>query len=88
MWYFLQAQGATLVAMYIEALLHVPPREVADFFVDTLISLIVAFRENKVAYEWVEAGLHQVPFTVFTAENKRRLLDKCTDGFDFRQSSL
>lgn len=36
--------------MYIEALLRVPPRDVAEIFVDTLVSLCVTFRENDFAY--------------------------------------
>jgi len=38
------------VQMYIEALLRVPPRDVAEIFVDTLVSLCVTFRENDFAY--------------------------------------
>ena len=77
-----------MVSMYIEALLHVPPREVTECFIDTLVSLCVAFRENSIAYEWLEASLHHVPITVFTIENKQRLLNTVKDGYDFRQSSL
>jgi hypothetical protein len=35
--------------MYIEALLHVPPKEVADYYTETLVSICVAFREDNVA---------------------------------------
>jgi hypothetical protein len=49
MWNFLAAQGKALVQMYIEALLHVPPREVADYYTETLVAICVAFREENVA---------------------------------------
>lgn len=57
-WNFLMAQGSNLVQMYIEALLRVPPKDVAEIFVDTLVSLCVTFRDNDVAYSWIESGLH------------------------------
>lgn len=57
-WNFLMAQGSNLVQMYIEALLRVPPKDVAEIFVDTLVSLCVTFRDNDVAYSWIENGLH------------------------------
>lgn len=79
--------------MYIEALLKVPPREVAEYFTDTLVSICVAFREDNVAYSWLENGLVQVPINVFTEENKQKLLKTIRVGVDrneeyFRQSGL
>ena len=91
MWNFLAAQGKALIHMYIEGLLHVPPREVAEYFTDTMVSICVAFREDNVAYQWLEAALVQVPINVFTDENKLRLLKTIrVDSGDeyFRQSSL
>ena len=63
-----------MVTMYIEALLIVPPKDVAEFFVETLVSLCVTFREDNLAYRWLENGLEHVPINVFTNENKLRLL--------------
>ena len=67
-----------------------PPRDVAEFFVDTLVALCVTFREDNVAYRWLENALQSVPINVFTQENKLRLLEtlKFSEDAYFRQSAL
>ena len=89
MWAFFIQQGNNLVLMYITALLQVPPKEVASMFVDTLVSLCSTFRDDNVAYRWLEISLEHVPINVFTVENKIRLLNtlKANDTY-FRQSAL
>jgi len=52
----------------------VPSRAVSEFYTDVLVELCVAFMEEALSVEWVQQSLVQVPITVFTEENKRKLV--------------
>lgn len=51
-----------------------PSRAVSEFYTDVLVELCVAFMEEALSVEWVQQSLVQVPITVFTEENKRKLV--------------
>jgi hypothetical protein len=57
MWNFLANNGSALVLMYVEAILKVPSRDVAEFYTKTLVALCIAFREDNVAYGWLQNAL-------------------------------
>lgn len=67
LWTFIRSRGAQMVSEYIKALLLVPSKEVAQFFVDVLVSMCQSFiGESEL---WLTAGLQQVPLTVLTGED-------------------
>ena len=71
MWAFLRANGGEIIKRYIEAILKVPPRQVAEQFTDVIVCLCVEFRlQDNLAKTWLTQALQEVPITVFTEENK------------------
>lgn len=87
LWQFIRSKGAEMVTKYVEALLLVPPKDVASFYVDVLVQLCSCFMDNGESRGWLEVALALVPITVFTDENKLTLLDILCDQ-NYRRSAL
>ena len=47
MWNFFKQQGGQIVQEYFNALLRVPPRDVAEIFTETLVALSGSFMEEN-----------------------------------------
>lgn len=54
MWTFFKRTGGTLVQEYVNALLLVPSKEVAEIFCETVATLCVTFMEEQnLALTWI-----------------------------------
>ena len=71
MWEFFKAQGGTLIEQYVNGLLRVPHREVADFFTDAVCQICIAFLgDQDIVAQWMTQAMTNIPINVFTNENK------------------
>ena len=57
MWSFLRQEGQLITNLYIQALLAIPPRQIAEFYNDVLVALGSTFRETGISKQWLEQAL-------------------------------
>lgn len=89
MWTFLKQNGGTIIGDYINSLLLVPHKEVAEIFNEAIGVICVSFMEEpNLVQGWVSTALQGVPVNVLTLENKQSMVDTVSDPTKFRLSHL
>mgnify|MGYP000745966869 CR=1 FL=1 len=78
-----------MITRYVQALLWVPPRKVAELYAETIETLCVTFlEEDRLVQTWINEAIQQVPLTVLTDENKASLVETVADPSHFRLNRL
>ena len=87
---FFGEYGGQIVKRYVEAILKVQPRDVADQYVDVISVLCDYFRlENNLPTIWLTLAMDEVPITVFTQENKVKLIETVSPNIEnFKRSAV
>ena len=72
---FFASCGGEIIKKYVEAILTVPERAVAEQYCDVIVQLCDQFRDqNDLPTMWLTLAMDEVPITVFTRENKVKLI--------------
>lgn len=86
---FLKNQACQILKTYVQEILKVPRRSVADNFVDVLVETVASFITcQPEIQQWLAEALQTVPSNVFTEENKQVIVEMASDTSGFRRGRL
>ena len=89
MWKFLESNGGRIIAEFVNGLLQVPSKDVAEVFMEAIGIICVTFMEEKDYVKvWLTQAIQEVPVNVLTIENKQSMIDTVSDPSRFRLSQL
>lgn len=89
MWKFLESNGGLIITEYINGLLRVPSKDVAEIFTEAIGIICVTFMEEKDYVKvWLTQAIQDVPANVLTIENKQSMVETVSDPTKFRLSHL
>lgn len=78
-----------MISQYVNGLLSVPPRDVAEIFTDSVGVLCLTFlEEQQLVSTWVVQAMQNVPINVLTLENRELMVQTVSNVAEFRLSRL